>query len=307
MRTEVKAGLVVGLIIIGGVVFYAVNRNKPGEADIPFDVKTDDAQEAARADHTTNQEWPTRTVDRSTTDRPARQPESDVPGPAATPPSGGAHSDLSSADLLASLSPSAADRGPVATPLTTQPAEEPVATPTSQPSLPPMDTRPLSTPLPSHVEKPVETRDRSTRVREAPKPKPAPVRYTIEKGDNFYSIARDHYGDAHYWKLIRDANPEANPERLQVGQILLLPPKEDMLKQLEREAAGSRSSTTRKPPITSVALTYVVGAGDTLTSIARNVLGDGSRWREIYELNRDKLDNPDLLFEGLELRMPEKK
>lgn len=51
-------------------------------------------------------------------------------------------------------------------------------------------------------------------------------------------------------------------------------------------------------------LTYVVGQGDTLTNIARNILGDGSRWREIYELNQDKLESPDVIPIGIKLRLP---
>ncbi|MCK4340534.1 MAG: LysM peptidoglycan-binding domain-containing protein, partial [Phycisphaerae bacterium] len=51
--------------------------------------------------------------------------------------------------------------------------------------------------------------------------------------------------------------------------------------------------------------TYVVERGDTLTSIARNVLHDPERWREIYELNQDKIPDPDLLVIGTELRLPE--
>ena len=82
MRTEVKAGLVVGLIIIGGVVFYAVNRNKPGEADIPWDVNTQGTKEAARPDHTTERDRPpARTVDRTPSRRPSRRGGQRVPCP----------------------------------------------------------------------------------------------------------------------------------------------------------------------------------------------------------------------------------
>ncbi|HMQ16595.1 MAG TPA: LysM domain-containing protein, partial [Phycisphaerae bacterium] len=62
-------------------------------------------------------------------------------------------------------------------------------------------------------------------------------------------------------------------------------------------AAGSSGAS--RPP-----LTYVVGEGETLTQIARNALKDGGRWREIYELNRDKLSSPDVLIPGMVLRLP---
>lgn len=50
--------------------------------------------------------------------------------------------------------------------------------------------------------------------------------------------------------------------------------------------------------------TYVVGQGDTLRKIAANVLKNSKRWREIYELNKDKLKSPDVVPAGLELRLP---
>lgn len=51
--------------------------------------------------------------------------------------------------------------------------------------------------------------------------------------------------------------------------------------------------------------TYTVRPGDTLSAIARATLGDGNRWREIYDLNRDVLgDNPNLIYPGSVLRLP---
>jgi nucleoid-associated protein YgaU len=43
-----------------------------------------------------------------------------------------------------------------------------------------------------------------------------------------------------------------------------------------------------------------------LTKIAANWLDDGNRWREIYELNRDKLSSPDRLLVGMKLKLPPK-
>jgi nucleoid-associated protein YgaU len=50
--------------------------------------------------------------------------------------------------------------------------------------------------------------------------------------------------------------------------------------------------------------TYVVKAGDTLTSIARNELGDGARWPEIFLLNRAIIRHPDRIFTGQVLTLP---
>ena len=50
--------------------------------------------------------------------------------------------------------------------------------------------------------------------------------------------------------------------------------------------------------------TIRVEPGDTLGIIALRVYGDARKWRDIYEANRDRLDNPDLVPAGITLRLP---
>lgn len=50
--------------------------------------------------------------------------------------------------------------------------------------------------------------------------------------------------------------------------------------------------------------TYTVQKGDCLWDIAENVFGDGTRWIELYENNRDTIgSNPDLILIGLLLQL----
>ena len=49
---------------------------------------------------------------------------------------------------------------------------------------------------------------------------------------------------------------------------------------------------------------YTVQAGDSLWRIAARELGAGTRWQEIYELNRDLLDNPNHIYTGQTLKLP---
>ena len=50
--------------------------------------------------------------------------------------------------------------------------------------------------------------------------------------------------------------------------------------------------------------TYTVQSGDTLWKIAEDNLGDGNRYGEIFDANRDILDSPDHILPGQELRLP---
>jgi outer membrane protein OmpA-like peptidoglycan-associated protein len=49
---------------------------------------------------------------------------------------------------------------------------------------------------------------------------------------------------------------------------------------------------------------YVVQKGDTLWKIAAGQLGSGHRWKYIYELNKEKIKNPDKLRVGTRLEIP---
>jgi nucleoid-associated protein YgaU len=51
--------------------------------------------------------------------------------------------------------------------------------------------------------------------------------------------------------------------------------------------------------------TYTVVAGDSLSKIAKREYGDASKWHRIFEANRDKIQNPDLIHPGQVLNLPQ--
>jgi nucleoid-associated protein YgaU len=63
-----------------------------------------------------------------------------------------------------------------------------------------------------------------------------------------------------------------------------------------REAARAEAKAEAK--------TYTVQAGDTLGKIAQKVYNDASRWKEIFEANKETIKNPDLIQVGQELKIP---
>jgi nucleoid-associated protein YgaU len=57
--------------------------------------------------------------------------------------------------------------------------------------------------------------------------------------------------------------------------------------------------------ITPAGKTYTVVQGDSLSKIAKREYGDASKWRQIYQANRDVIDNPDLIEPGQNLIIPD--
>ena len=53
-----------------------------------------------------------------------------------------------------------------------------------------------------------------------------------------------------------------------------------------------------------VAKTYTVVSGDSLSRIAKHVYGDANRWHDIFNANRDLLDNPEKIQPGQVLKLP---
>lgn len=193
---------------------------------------------------------------------------------------------------------------PVIGPTTTPPSPSPLASGDS----------PLSAPRDTGSRAP--TTDQPTRPG-AGQPVAGDVKiieeYTIQDNDYLITIAERYYGDGALWPAIKLANPRIDENRLFVGNKLKIPTREEAQRLVRAgqsaPATAARPAdrpTTRESTPPPSGRTYVVGEGDTLTRIARNVLKDENRWREIFELNRDKLATPDRILVGTKLKLPEK-
>ena len=74
-----------------------------------------------------------------------------------------------------------------------------------------------------------------------------------------------------------------------------------------RVQSGSSTQPARPAqPVggTGTARTYTVKAGDSLSKIAKREYGDAGKWNAIFEANRDKIKNPDLIHPGQILNLP---
>lgn len=72
--------------------------------------------------------------------------------------------------------------------------------------------------------------------------------------------------------------------------------------ELMKTYLASKSEAMMKP--VAGRKTHTVRAGDTLSKIARQHLGDDQRWEEIWNANTDRVANPNLIYPGLVLILP---
>lgn len=136
-------------------------------------------------------------------------------------------------------------------------------------------------------------------------PAPATVGVIVERGDTLWALAQTHLGDAERWTEIAqlndgqtmvDGSTFASASLLRPGWVLQLP-----------GAAASQAPTMAPAP---AAVDYSVQAGDTLSQIAADELGDAGRYPEIFEASKYleqpvALTDPNLIYPGQVLDIPD--
>ena len=63
-------------------------------------------------------------------------------------------------------------------------------------------------------------------------------------------------------------------------------------------------AATGPAPAAAAPATYTVKAGDTLSKIAKELLGNASAYTKIFDANRDQLTDPDKIKPGQVLKIP---
>ena len=145
------------------------------------------------------------------------------------------------------------------------------------------------------------------------------VRYVVKPGDTLSRIAAKHYGSRsrRFVDAIVDANRGviSNPNVVRAGVELKLPvlqgrtassrqtaghPQVDDNRNVNVASSGRSTTPNDQRPIRW----YQIKKNDRYVSIARNQLGDASRWQELFELNRDKFPDPQRIREGVRIKLP---
>lgn len=144
--------------------------------------------------------------------------------------------------------------------------------------------------------------------------------YPVQAGDSYWTISRKVYGTARYFRVLAEYNSRTipDPAKMRPGMTVQTPAESVLREMLVANSSASAGSAATARPAGSPPVTpqqgvffdeknqplYRVGKDDTLTTIAADHLGRWARWRQIFEMNKDQLDNPNKLQIGMVLKLP---
>lgn len=77
-----------------------------------------------------------------------------------------------------------------------------------------------------------------------------------------------------------------------------------IVKVVNETASVETKRETNNSPAPKTDTTYTVKSGDSLWAIAKKYYGDGSKYKVIYEANKDKIKNPNLIYPNQILTIP---
>ncbi|MEX2141969.1 MAG: LysM peptidoglycan-binding domain-containing protein [Pirellulales bacterium] len=136
--------------------------------------------------------------------------------------------------------------------------------------------------------------------------------YVVNAKDSYWDIAQKAYGSGAYFKALYEYNRRAGQGAVIRAGAQLRLPDEATLQRLyptlcppPQRLAASSPARRASANVEADDGDYEVQDGDTLYEIARRQLGQGSRFAEVYELNRELIGRPtDRLQPGMRLRLP---
>ena len=93
----------------------------------------------------------------------------------------------------------------------------------------------------------------------------------------------------------------------EVEEVMIPAPDEAQLEQARKIEEGKYIVEEKKNVESKIKVStreYTVKTGDTLSSIAKNELGKPARWKYLYEINKDRIKDPNKLKAGTKIIIP---
>jgi nucleoid-associated protein YgaU len=140
------------------------------------------------------------------------------------------------------------------------------------------------------------------------------VLHDVQSGENFWSIAKQHYGSGKYFTALAAYNKARipDPQKIRPGMKVQVPSEAVLAQQYPQLVSGTKTTPYTAAPAGPPGFSldphgrpqYRVSKGDTLSDIAQRHLGRASRWRQIFGMNMDQLPSAESLTTGMVLRLP---
>jgi nucleoid-associated protein YgaU len=107
-------------------------------------------------------------------------------------------------------------------------------------------------------------------------------------------------------KLYFNGTVATEAEKNQIWDAIKTIPtwQKDVVADIRVTGGPAASGATAQAPASPSSKTYTVKAGDTLSRIAKEHLGNAADYMKIFNLNKDQLSNPDMIQPGQVLRLP---
>ena len=126
------------------------------------------------------------------------------------------------------------------------------------------------------------------------------------------SLRMDGSAEERDGKLYFNGTVNSEDEKNQIWNALKTVPdwQKEVVADIRVKPGASAASQPQSPaspasPPKAAMQTYTVQAGDTLSGIAKRLLGNSNAYMEIFNANRDQLSNPDVIKPGQVLKIPQ--
>jgi nucleoid-associated protein YgaU len=139
--------------------------------------------------------------------------------------------------------------------------------------------------------------------------------HTVKEGETLSDISSQYYNTSKHYQLIYNANKQRIPNVNSVrhGVRIVIPSLPGAQQATQQPVAAQNpipSTPATHAPQAPVAnrpasvKTYVIQESDTLSSIAKKYYGSSKAWYKLYQLNKDRISNPDRVKPGMEINVP---
>ncbi|MFH2138595.1 MAG: LysM peptidoglycan-binding domain-containing protein [Candidatus Omnitrophota bacterium] len=128
--------------------------------------------------------------------------------------------------------------------------------------------------------------------------------YMYKDWDKYKTDDKELWGNRGYICGGPKAGKEPTPQkRLKKIAPIELPNEESGVKEFEKDPKVTLPRESQREPVSYS--TYIVQKNDTLGKISKKVYGTSVKWNVIYEANKDTLKNPDKIYPGQKLKIPQ--